>query len=1718
MNFTNSVTYNFTNQEIMNSTESTTSGSTLKLPFQFSSHSISSYLYKGINAEKSSIIHRVKETKLVDNLFDFFHSEIFRSIFTSGLIDQEQKTVFFRDSEGSFYFGWHHPYADGCIRNSLTIGEFEIIHMLIEFYRCISCRKIIDFTLIPLIESMQYHEMCGEKRVEAAKIITLMRKSIIEYSIMSRSLTISDPIIREVFFVFKTFEYIWLTSNFHGTPEKTRTDSLQPSLLIREKCTQLKEFKAVIVGWNIAYTKFEIIECIAKFEGSFLLNITKSTTDFVLIDNLSKIPSDHLILPTLSFFNSQEKSDKPLLLKKSADFGFDRESLRKIITFLQGKENFVQAIHSYLLNGPEDPITDSNLISSKSIQNQDFLSTFNSAFQMIPEAWKPKNLEVSGQAFQEKAFTKKHRTESINELTITEPVTLTEPAVSTELSPEKYLEFINFLKKEIWGNKQPVQFLLNALTEGLTKRNGECSFKTKDFETIQQSFDKFFCGDDKNKAIINDCLEFLQIKKIKRGPSSKNREIIPLDLAKRIARALFIHKFQEISLHANYPHARRDKKNKLPVFFVIPQEEGVTIYCLQGHFEGFVIRKIQNDSSSSYTFLKQLVGDAHIEKQEKDGCTTAFISLAAFEKLEAVAKKSLILKLTDKKFYKQNTQKKEQGGDCLKTTKDDKIKEFAEIGKKRKIFLAEDREPPKKMHKPTERAETATEHLIKNETEFQTRIIINETAQKNLSEKEGMFQPSGSRLEQQNDFLELSPDNFLEKISSVNLEQIIQPIQKKHQIQSVLVKEEKIHFPMNEKIEGLDPSKMIALFNPLLKEYQKKAVAEMLRFSDKELSAFLAAEMGLGKTFIMFEWASQLIASGKKGIHLFLMPVSLLAQTEKEVRRAWLEITRTAWQTRKSLESKEVMQKAVLEALTACEIGSPEMLYLLYAIVPFLHEWFHDRSIKEYFQKNRIASDIVKVVNLHLENIRKIPNWEKTFQYELQQKEAQATIDQEVPHTYQVQDMIWSVQQDDFPSETFLLKAATILNIHPGRQAVTDLGQTVEGAKRITDLYKNRPITFFKADVLNEYLKKTESQDSGFIITSFECLENKNSSIKSLLGSKNIASIIVDEADRLHNIDSMDTKCVKGLLENSKQNGTLLQLISGTPFQNSFTEIYTLVSVANPAGSFPAIAQKTLALSTGRCIKRITQEKKIDEQKLNQTVLKTFVDFNTFADVIRKMIIRVGIKDEQVMKDWNNQIPSFEIKSIFVDLKKEIKDKIERAKNAQNNFLTSFHQIKQILIHPSLKSLKRNSPEFNHIINVLKSADLDVLKQHIDDSALLKGLLDSEPILDCLSKKDRTIIFVQNLIEADVIKTIIHHVYKNHNPFVAIYEGSLNSEERNRIVEHFKNQQDGNQPYFLILMTECGGVGLNLQEAARCIIASQSFNPSKDDQARARCIRVNSVGHKIIYEIQHNDSSSVHLRLIRQEKRDWANFLFTSQTETIENSFQKWKKLLKTMCEIKFINSNVSKDSPRYQLFLERMNGILFDPDQYAQLAGKTLPNTTFMQDSEAGPDIIPMEDFSEVTEALSREPILKEVIPIFTPEQPSLQFKDWWVLPIPVQWSSRKIIKTAAYIRLERPVVIPKLLQDINSNNLVDIIRTGSVKDDRVKNVLAAYERIADEALNADLDLEGVNIQTYRVENGRFILSTETSKDASQTIRLYEKERTIEGVSQLHLDILLRK
>lgn len=178
----------------------------------------------------------------------------------------------------------------------------------------------------------------------------------------------------------------------------------------------------------------------------------------------------------------------------------------------------------------------------------------------------------------------------------------------------------------------------------------------------------------------------------------------------------------------------------------------------------------------------------------------------------------------------------------------------------------------------------------------------------------------------------------------------------------------------------------------------------------------------------------------------------------------------------------------------------------------------------------------------------------------------------------------------------------------------------------------------------------------------------------------------------------------------------------------------------------------------------------------------------------------------RLKKDVLDDLPDLLEENIYIDLtdtqigvyNKTIKQKFELDKKDSSGMLALITELKKIC-------------NFDPISG--QSGKLEVLNQIL-----------SEKILN----NEKVIIFSQYVKTLEFIKENIK--YES-----LIYEGSLNSEKKDEIINNFKNKSDTN---VLLMSIKSGGVGLNLQEASTVIIFDRWWNPATENQAIARAHRL----------------------------------------------------------------------------------------------------------------------------------------------------------------------------------------------------------------------------------------------------------------------------------------
>ncbi|KAL0212137.1 hypothetical protein RCL1_005763 [Eukaryota sp. TZLM3-RCL] len=166
--------------------------------------------------------------------------------------------------------------------------------------------------------------------------------------------------------------------------------------------------------------------------------------------------------------------------------------------------------------------------------------------------------------------------------------------------------------------------------------------------------------------------------------------------------------------------------------------------------------------------------------------------------------------------------------------------------------------------------------------------------------------------------------------------------------------------------------------------------------------------------------------------------------------------------------------------------------------------------------------------------------------------------------------------------------------------------------------------------------------------------------------------------------------------------------------------------------------------------------------------------------------------------------------------------------------------------------------EPSNIVTKRPSRD-QLFNQIITQSPKLKLLI--LLLSDLYFKKHSTLVFVHRLFTLDVV----YFLCKTANLDVYCYEGSLNKNERKRVLKHFtKPKTAKDSPKILILTTQSGSEGLNLIGADRVVIAELGLSPSDDIQAIGRAHRIGQPNPVVSYRLVTSAEASHYGRVVKR--------------------------------------------------------------------------------------------------------------------------------------------------------------------------------------------------------------------------------------------------------------
>ncbi|MCL6450110.1 MAG: DEAD/DEAH box helicase [Acetobacteraceae bacterium] len=323
--------------------------------------------------------------------------------------------------------------------------------------------------------------------------------------------------------------------------------------------------------------------------------------------------------------------------------------------------------------------------------------------------------------------------------------------------------------------------------------------------------------------------------------------------------------------------------------------------------------------------------------------------------------------------------------------------------------------------------------------------------------------------------------------------------------------------------------------------------------------------------------------------------------------------------------------------------------------------------------------------------------------------------------------------------------------------------------------------------------------------------------------------LVVDEAHKLKNSRSQNHRLVQGLPHR------YLLLLTATPVQNHLGELFSLVSLVNPAlfGSLAEFRRRFL-------IDRRTPRNPRDlRQALSQVMVRR-----------RRPEVATCFPERRVSTLGLELLPPE--RELYDLVTRLVRQEYRRRLQARSTILPLLTLQREVCsssfaVGRTLSRLGSERPDdrLRHLAG---------LAQSVSDNAKARAL---EGLIPALGEP--AIVFT----EFRATQAFLARRLRRLGLKVVCYHGALGPEERARALEAFKSS-----PAAVLVSTECGGQGMNLQFCRNVINYDLSWNPMRVEQRIGRVHRLGQLQDVNIFNLYARGTVEEHLLHLLYEKID----------------------------------------------------------------------------------------------------------------------------------------------------------------------------------------------------------------------------------------------------------
>lgn len=371
---------------------------------------------------------------------------------------------------------------------------------------------------------------------------------------------------------------------------------------------------------------------------------------------------------------------------------------------------------------------------------------------------------------------------------------------------------------------------------------------------------------------------------------------------------------------------------------------------------------------------------------------------------------------------------------------------------------------------------------------------------------------------------------------------------------------------------------------------------------------------------------------------------------------------------------------------------------------------------------------------------------------------------------------------------------------HPGFNSLDAVGDMEKGAFKAYDLV----ITTYAMCVRYEHLQE---QSWGYII--------------------------LDEAQAIKNPGTKQARAIK------KLNSRNRIIMTGTPVENSLTDLWSLFDFLNPG-----------LLGTSQEFKAYSKGLKKDP-----------AGFAGLRKLIRPYILRRLKTDKSVISDLPDKV---EMKTyaglsrkqivLYQKLVNDIKRTIQETEGIQRKgiILASLVKFKQLCNHPDQYLGTGGYPE-------KESGKFGRLREICET---------------VLEKREKILVFTQFKEITEPLRDFMESIFNRKG---LVLHGSVAVGKRKKIIEQL--QGNGYIP-FMVLSLKAGGVGLNLTEANHVVHFDRWWNPAVENQATDRAFRIGQKRTVIVHKFLTRGTVEEKIDAMLEEKAALSKDVISSSGES----------------------------------------------------------------------------------------------------------------------------------------------------------------------------------------------------------------------------------------------